>query len=61
MQKNQPVIIRHMAKSTANKPNGGGAKAGASTTGSNPFPGGNWPSKVPRGKSGGNRGQGTKA
>jgi hypothetical protein len=61
MQKPHLGIIRHMAKGTANKPSSGDAKGGARPTGINQFPGGTWPSKVHGGKSGRNRGQGSKA
>ncbi|SEC73390.1 hypothetical protein SAMN05216205_3117 [Pseudomonas mohnii] len=61
MQKHSLVINRHMAKGNSNKPASGGAKGGPRPTDANRFPGGNWPSKVPGGKSGGNRGQGPKA
>lgn len=57
--------IQHSPISTATKNGGGKAPGSAPKTGpsgqpTNPFPGGNWPSKVPGHKSGGNRGQGPK-
>lgn len=51
---------RQMAKSGAGKSSSNGAKEGTRPPTSNPFPGGNLPSKVPGHKSGGNRGQGPK-
>lgn len=53
-------ITRTMAKSSVGKPATNGSKSSTGKTGSNPFPGGNWPSKVPGAKSGSNRGQGPK-
>jgi hypothetical protein len=61
MQINSPDTTRRMTKGAPSKPSTGGTRGGSGNKASNPFPGGNWPSKVPGGKSGGNRGQGSKA
>jgi len=61
MQTHSLSITHNLTQRTPNKPSTGGSKSGAGEKGSNPFPGGNWPSKVPGVKSGGNRGQGSKA
>lgn len=49
-----------MAKSSSGKASGTAGKGTSRPATSNAFPGGNWPSKVPGHKSGGNRGQGPK-
>lgn len=54
------AVTRNMAKSSDGKPATNGSKSSTGKTGSNSFPAGNWPSKVPGAKSGGNRGQGSK-
>lgn len=50
-----------MAKSSNGKSSSNGGQSNSRPAPSNAFPGGNWPSKVPGHKSGGNRGQGPKA
>jgi hypothetical protein len=50
-----------MAKGSIGKASGSAGKGTSRPATSNPFPGGNLPSKVHGHKSGGNRGQGPKA
>lgn len=52
---------REMAKTGTSPSSNNGPKANSRPVCPPPFPGGNWPSKVPGIKSGGNRGQGPKA
>jgi hypothetical protein len=53
-------MTRQMTKSNAGQSSSNSVKESSRPAGSNTFPGGNWPSKVPGRPSGGNRGQGPK-
>ncbi|PKF70776.1 hypothetical protein CW360_11600 [Pseudomonas fluvialis] len=60
MTRQTPKLTAQMAKSISGKPSSNGGQNNSRPAPSNAFPGGNWPSKVPGHKSGGNRGQGPK-
>lgn len=61
MHKQPSLTSQHMVKRSSNPSPNDGPKGSSRPTCPTPFPGGNWPSKVPGVKSGGNRGQGPKA